>query len=303
MNKITVLTPTYNREKYLMRMYESMLHQTKVSFQWLIVDDGSTDGTEQTMKEIIENHPDNFQIDYVKKQNGGKHSALNFSHSYIKGDYVMVLDSDDYLKNDAIEIICQKISLLKKDDHIGWLAFLKGNEDGTTIDTYYERDGEITNYAAYMNAGRKGECCDVYLTSAFVSYPYPEYSDEKFISESYLNICATVYGEYQMITYNEVIQVVEYMNDGLTFEGRVLQIRNPKGHAELWRQVSGKMFNSKQILKGAWLYIAYSFFDERSIDEILKKSFNKKVVLLNLPFGYAIYVIWKKKYVQKKLAG
>lgn len=297
MNKVTVLTPAYNRETFLMRMYQSMLLQTNQNFQWLIVDDGSSDDTEKTIEEIRKNHTGAFQMDYVRKENGGKHSALNYSHPHIKGEYVMVLDSDDYLKPEAIEAICTKINLVKAEDRIGWLAFLKGNLDGTPVDTYYKQNGEITNYASYMNEGRKGECCDVYLTTVFRSYPYPEFSGEKFVSESYLNICAAVYDKYQMITYNEVIQIVEYLDEGLTLEGRLLQLKNPKGHAELWRHVSGKMFNGKQKVKGCWLYIAYSFFAHYSIGKIVKNSLNKPLTIVHLPFGYGIYFIWKKKYL------
>lgn len=297
MNKVTVLTPTYNREKFLMRMYQSLLLQTNHSFQWLVVDDGSSDGTKKTMKKIMDNHSGLFQVDYVRKENGGKHSALNYSHSYITGEYTMVLDSDDYLRKDAIEAICNKIDTVKKEDKIGWLAFLKGNKDGTSIDTYYNQDGEMTNYIDYMNADRRGECCDVYLTKVFLSYPYPEYAQEKFVSESYLNICAAVYGKYNMITYNEVIQIVEYMKDGLTLEGRLLQLKNPKGQAELWRHVSGDKFGVQQQLKGAWLYIAYSLFANRPIGGILKDSLNMTFTFVNLPFGYVIYLIWKKKYL------
>lgn len=303
MNKITVLTPAYNREKFLMRMYNSMIQQTNYSFQWLIIDDGSNDKTEQTVHTIIKNHKYSFQVDYFKKENGGKHTALNYSHPYIKGEYVMVLDSDDYLKKEAIEIINKRINELEEKNRIGWLAFLKGNKDGAPFDSLYKEDGEITTYENYMNKGRKGECCDVYLTKAFISYPYPEFSNEKFISENYLNIQASLYGKYKMITYNDVIQIVEYLDGGLTLEGRALQIKNPKGHAELWKHVTGELFNLKQNVKGAWLYIAYSFFAGVSVSKIINESLNKKVTFFNLPFGYGIFLFWKKKYLKRKMAG
>lgn len=303
MTKITVLTPVFNRGNYLMRIYKSMSQQTNNSFQWLIVDDGSSDETEQIARNIIKNHNNSFEIDYYKKQNGGKHTALNYSHTFIKGDYVMILDSDDYLKDKAIEIVCKRINKLVKREQVGWLAFLKGNEDGTPFDSLYKKDGEITTYEKYLNEGRKGECCDVYLTKLFVSYPYPEFSNEKFISESYLNIQASLYGKYKMITYNDIIQVVEYLDGGLTLEGRSLQIENPKGHAELWRHVNGEQFSVKQNIKGTLLYIVYSFFAGFTINKIIGDSFNKGLAILILPFGFGIYLIWKKRYLKKKMAG
>ena len=97
--RLTVLTPTYNRAYTLTKVYESLAKQTKQNFQWLIIDDGSSDGTE----ELIMSFPKTgFELEYHKKSNGGKHTALNYSHQFIKGEMVVILDSDDYLTDDAI---------------------------------------------------------------------------------------------------------------------------------------------------------------------------------------------------------
>ena len=74
---LTILTTTYNRASLLQQCYESLSRQICKDFEWLVVDDGSSDRTE----EVIENP--SFIIRYVKKQNGGKHTALNYSHPYI----------------------------------------------------------------------------------------------------------------------------------------------------------------------------------------------------------------------------
>ena len=86
---ITIITPTYNREECLKKCWDSLCQQSFTRFQWLIIDDGSNDKTEEVVKGFIENSK--FQIEYHKKKNGGKHTALNYSHPYIKGKYVAIL--------------------------------------------------------------------------------------------------------------------------------------------------------------------------------------------------------------------
>lgn len=73
--KITVFTPTYNRANKLMRVYQSLLSQRIFNFEWLIIDDGSTDETENVVAVFLKNKK--FSVRYKKKGNGGKHTAYN----------------------------------------------------------------------------------------------------------------------------------------------------------------------------------------------------------------------------------
>lgn len=296
MSNVTIVTPTYNRAELLPRVYESLVTQTEQTFQWLIIDDGSTDETETVIADLQKKHTAPFKITYQKKSNGGKHSALNHSHSFIESDYVVVLDSDDYMQKNGVQHIMEAYNKVNATDRIGWIAFLRGISDDSSRDSLYKKNGEVTNYIQYMNEGRKGEACDVYLTEVFRAFPYPEIVGEKFVSESYLNIQAAVYGNYNMITLNQVIQIAEYLDEGLTSQGRRLQLKSPKGHAELWRHVAKPPFTLKLRLKGTWLYIAYSFFAKEKTSTIVNNSLGKAFTFFNIPFGYAIYHVWKKQY-------
>ncbi|MBQ7385547.1 MAG: glycosyltransferase family 2 protein [Ruminococcus sp.] len=74
--RITVFTPTYNRAYIISNLYNSIKKQTFKNFEWLVVDDGSTDNTEDLFKKW--QHEDNdFVIRYYKTVNGGKHRAIN----------------------------------------------------------------------------------------------------------------------------------------------------------------------------------------------------------------------------------
>lgn len=296
MMSITIITPTYNRAQYLQKVYESLLNQTDQHFQWLVIDDGSTDNTVEIMEKIISEHIGEFSINFFRKNNGGKHSALNFSHNYINEELVTILDSDDVLIDEAVETIKFISKKYQSEKKIGWFAYLKGHTIEESIGSNYTKDYDVTTYIEYMNNGRKGEACDVYKTEVFKKYPYPEFSDEKFVSESYLNIQASLYGQYKMMTINRILVLADYNEDGLTKQGRKLQLLSPKGHAELWRHVSFDGFSIKQSLKGTWLYIAYSYFSRYNTLKIINNSRKKVFTAVNIPAGYLIFLIWKFKY-------
>ena len=73
MSDITILTPTYNREKLLHNLYTSLCNQEKLDFKWVVVDDGSIDDTEKYISKIKEEA--DFSINYYKKSNGEKHGS------------------------------------------------------------------------------------------------------------------------------------------------------------------------------------------------------------------------------------
>lgn len=294
---ITLLTPAYNRASHLPSLYQSLLEQETEDFQWLIIDDGSQDQTELTVKELQANHHQSFRIDYYRKENGGKHSALNFAHPFILGDYVMVIDSDDQLAPGAIERMSQAINHLGAEaGQIGWLAFLKKEKTGRIVEAPYRQDQEVLTYIDYMNAGRKGECADLYLSQVFKTYSYPEISGERFVSEAYLNIYAAVYGKYKMKTFNQVVQMTEYYNQGLTSQGRSLQVNSPLGNAKLWQAVAGPKFSWKMQIKGMLLYLTYSLIGHQPVKSIIQKSHNRFLAYMLLPASRILQIYWTGKY-------
>lgn len=97
----TVFTPTYNRVHTLYRVYESLQKQTFKSFEWLIIDDGSTDNTEEIVLGWIQKKE--FRIRYYKQVNKGKHFAIEYGVKKAKGELFLTLDSDDSCKENALE--------------------------------------------------------------------------------------------------------------------------------------------------------------------------------------------------------
>ena len=100
---ITIFTPTYNRAYILPILFESLKIQTVKEFEWIIVDDGSTDNTESLIYKFKEEC--NFSIRYFKKENQGKHIAINFGVEKAKGNLFFIVDSDDYISLQLLVIL------------------------------------------------------------------------------------------------------------------------------------------------------------------------------------------------------
>ena len=103
MKELTIFTPTFNRAHTLPRLYSSLLRQTSDNFEWLIIDDGSTDGTKELAMKWIEDGI--IPIEYVHKQNEGLYSGYNEAYSRIGTELNMCIDSDDTVPPDAVERI------------------------------------------------------------------------------------------------------------------------------------------------------------------------------------------------------
>ena len=98
----TVFTPTYNRAYILPKLYQSLREQTCKDFEWMIVDDGSTDDTGKLVAQW-EDQNNGFDIHYYKIQNGGKPRAINFGITKANGDFFFMVDSDARLTTDAVQ--------------------------------------------------------------------------------------------------------------------------------------------------------------------------------------------------------
>lgn len=294
--KLTVLTPTYNRVERLPDLLESLAHQTNKNFQWLVIDDGSQDKTQEWFSEILKKDW-GFPIDYYVKENGGKHTALNFSHQYIQGDYVVVVDSDDILTENAVEDIIQTWSKYADRVDVKMVVFQKAYRDAADIpmDSLFS-DGEIeSTLVAMTNRGMSGDHCETVKTDDFIRFEFPVFINEKFIGEAWL--WQKIAEDGHTIFVNRVVYLCEYLEDGLSKSGRRMRINNAHGGMEHARIFLDKKFKMKIRIKQAVLYSCYSLFAKENLIELLGNSGgNRIVVLLSYPFGLVLYLYWKKKY-------
>lgn len=292
---VTVLTPTYNRKATLPRLYNSLLEQSSFDFQWLIVDDGSSDGTEEYIRGL---QSEKFRIDYYWKSNGGKHTALNFSHPYITGEIVVIVDSDDYLLPDAIQTIASEWTMFRNCNDICGMSYFKGFADGTHLSLEAKEDFYIDDDISYRvnNPRIKGDRCEVVRTDLFRAYPFPEYAGEKFISEDILwNRLAY---RYKTVYRNKVLYICEYLEGGLSASGRKLRLQSGNGMATATKTYLSSRVRLARRVKATWLFICYSKCAGKKMRYIVVQSGQPILTLFNYPFGWILYQYWKNKYLE-----
>lgn len=281
---ITVLTPTYNRIKELPKLYNSLINQTDKDFIWMVIDDGSKDDTKKYFDEIKKENK--IKIEYYYKNNGGKHTALNYGISRINTDLTIIVDSDDYLVESAIKKI-------KKYDinNLCGICFLKSNNKLEIVGDDLSTVPKKYNYLKMRNK-IKGDKAEVWVTDILKSFPFPEFENEKFIGESV--VWNEISKHYDMLFVNEIIYICEYLDGGLTKSGRKLRISNPLGGmANSKTYFNTNLVSLKLKIKNMWLFICYGKFASKKLKEIIKLSEKKLFCIINIPFGLLLYKYFK----------
>lgn len=140
---VSILTPSFNRASLLKKLYDSLRNQSDFSFEWLIVDDGSNDNTRDVCNSFTK---DKFDIKYIYKENGGKHTAINEGVKYCKGILTFIVDSDDWLTLNAIEEIKKYYFKYNNLNDIAGFSFLRQYHDGKLNITSNHENEYIASY-------------------------------------------------------------------------------------------------------------------------------------------------------------
>lgn len=226
--QITIFTPTYNRKKLLRRAFESLQKQTDINFRWLIVDDGSQDGTQEEVEQMTAESK--FDITYIYQPNGGKHRAHNTAVKNCSTEYLLILDSDDYLVEDAISNLNSKISFIENKEHI---AGIIGNRiscsDGSIIGTAMPAIQYASGNELYQKYGLKGDTLRLYKTSILKKYLFPEIEGEKFVSENV--VFDRIDLQYKLLVIKDLLYVGEYQDSGYSNHIYKVHLDNPIGYA------------------------------------------------------------------------
>lgn len=293
---VTVLTPAYNRVHLLPRLYESLLKQTCGDFVWLVVDDGSTDDTEQYIKGVQGKAP--FEIQYVKKENGGKHTAVNLGVRQIKTPLTFIVDSDDHLTPDAIQQIATAHERHGERSDLSGFCFLKSRENGELIEGAFAEQESVGNYIRdRLNKNMWGDKAEVFYTRVLKEFPFPEFEGERFISEDVAWIPMAV--KYDVVQINRVIYLCDYLEDGLTKNGRAAKMASPRGGAVRAKQLMDPHCCLKLRIKGALLYDVYSGLAGAGLGETLAGAPLKALCAALYPAGLYLRHKWRKEAGQE----
>lgn len=283
---LTIITPVYNRASLLKNCYDSLCRQTDRDFEWIIVDDGSTDGSADTAEAFC---GDLFPICVIRKENGGKHTAINAALPRIRGKYVLFLDSDDTLTADAVCRVRTAWAQYTCAKQVGIVTFLKGIDREHPVCTAADYDTPVDILRYPRQRIMRTDCCEVVRSELLL--PFPEFPGERFLAECALwnRIART----HKCVYRNEIIYLCEYRPDGLTSAGRSLRIRNPLGGmftSELRIHPNNTL---PQRIKYAMLYCCYGFFAGLSVRQILcRDPGNGWLKALCLLPGFALYLRW-----------
>lgn len=259
---ITVLTPTYNRRRELEKLYQSLCAQTDTNvFDWLIVDDGSGDDTGEAVQAWAGEAP--FPVRYLRKENGGKHTALNLGIAEISAPLTFIVDSDDSLTPDAAGTILRyyaKYQSRLESEHIGGFCFLRADSAGEVNAGRFPQDEFLADYcSSRINAGIEGDRAEVFLTEVLRQFPFREFPGEKYLPED--AVWMAMSGIYTLVNVNHVIYICDYLQGGLTKTGRKMKIHSPFGM--MYRSavyLNDPRVNPKTRCKMMLLYRIYDHF-------------------------------------------
>jgi len=230
---LTIFTPTYNRAYLLPQLYKSLLGQTnQSSVEWLIVDDGSVDDTEELVKQWEKEGA--IKINYIKTPNGGKQRAINEGVLQAKGELFFIVDSDDFLTTDAVEKIHTIWQYCKGQQFGGLLLrkILNGEVLGKPF-PYYEFKANSLEVA--YKYGVKQDKAEIFVTEKLKEFPFPVAKDEKFVPEAY--IWNRLTKKYPLWCVDEAIYCCEYLPDGYSHNLKKNFKENPKGFAMYYKDV------------------------------------------------------------------
>lgn len=288
---ITVLTPTFNRGGRLQSLWDSLQKQTVKDFEWLVVDDGSTDGTKDLITQLQEKS--DFPIRYIYKNNGGKHTALNVGIQTICSELIFIVDSDDCVTDDAVESILKIHKKYRSQNNICGYAFLRAFPDGKINGKKFDVDEKIGSYIdVRVNGNDTGaDKAEVFKTHCLKEFPFPEYPNEKFLGEDL--VWVRMARKYEMVHINKAIYVGNYLEDGLTNNRRKHNIASPIGCMHRAEEFMESDLKTRYRIKGGLQYIVYGRFAGVKVVDLIRKSRHKVLATVCTPGGLFLHSRWR----------
>lgn len=224
---ITILTPTYNRASLLPRLFDSLLLQTNKDFEWIVVDDGSTDDTREVVANLKEKCGGAFPMGYVYKANGGKHMAINIGAERARGELLFIADSDDLLTDDALETVANSWHDISDDKSFAGIAGLDITMDTREVigsglpQEHIDCNAIDIRYRHHVT----GDMKEVFRTEVLREFPFPEFAGERFCPEQL--VWFRMARRYRLRYINKPIYIADYQPDGITAGITRARMRNP----------------------------------------------------------------------------
>lgn len=251
---ISVMTATYNRAYTLPRLFESLCSQECKHFEWIIIDDGSTDNTQALLQDF--KRTASFAVRILRQPNSGKNVAINAGVLAAAGDWIFIVDSDDALTPDSIATIERRLAEVNSDRPVG-LCFRKAYFGGRIVGKSVG-PGLLKLTPTEASALLKGDLAYVFKKESMLRNPFPVIPHEKFIPELYVWNKISDEGNIYFFT-NKYIYLCDYLPDGITINFSTYLKKNPRGFLLHYRsQISRetKIENKiKRTIRAAQCYL------------------------------------------------
>ncbi len=287
---LTVFTPAYNRAHTLPRTYESLCAQNCKDFIWLVVDDGSTDGTAGLVRRW-QNEECGFEIQYIYKENGGMHTAHNVAYEHIHTELNICIDSDDMLAPGAVAKIRTAWDRVRDRGYAGLIA-LDADLEGNRIGKGFPAGMTETTLSGYYAAGGSGDKKLIYRTDVVASTPpYPEFAGEKYVALAYKY--RLIDQSWKLAVLDAVVCLVEYQPDGSSGTMWRQYLKNPRGFA-FWRKICMQYPQSRKRLVLDCIHYCSSSYLAKNRNYI-RESPRKLLTVLCTPAGWLLTC-----YIQRK---
>jgi glycosyltransferase involved in cell wall biosynthesis len=287
---ITVFTPTYNRICLLERLYKSLIAQTTKNFEWIIVDDGSSDTTEQEVNQWINERK--ILIKYLKQPNGGKHRAINKGIILAKGTLFFIVDSDDFLLPESLSIILHKYNFAKNKYKVSGVVGRRQYDNGKIVGN--ENFTELVSNSLDIRYKHSviGDLVEIYELEKIKEFLFPEFDNETFCPEAL--IWNRLAEKNNLFFFNQGVYVTEYLEGGLTANITKIRMQSPNGSMLHYAELEQYTIPRIQKIKANINFWRFSFNAS-----FARGSNSGKVSLINsiigFPLGFIMYLKDLKK--------
>ena len=286
---ITVFTPSYNRASFLLDVFECLCKQTFRDFEWIVVDDGSTDNTKDVMDKIIAGC-DTFPIRYIYKENGGKHTAINLGVKKAKGELFLILDSDDSLPKYSLEIIAKKNDACRSKKDCAGVCGLMAHHNGEKIGGGFSAE-ELYESSLYLGykLGVTGDLLEVFKTSVLREFPFPEINGEKFCPE--VLVWNRIAVKYKLYCFNKVVYYRDYLEGGLTDNIIKIRMKSPVATCMTYSEMLAYSIPIIQKIKAAINYWRFRCCVQTYTPQVPRVKYFWRIFR---PIGYLMHIKDKK---------
>lgn len=300
MKKLTVFTATFNRGYIIEKLYRSLQRQSVFDFEWLVINDGSTDNTDDLFQEWIK-EDNNFPIRYYTQENKGCLVGFNLGIELAQGEYLSKIDSDDFVSDDFVQLILNWLDTIKGNPEVYAVGGMRGTPDGIPLkgEGEWPNVDKQTGYVDVYHYERGKYNLDADMTeawnvSALKKYPFPVFIGEWQAPQEIVFNDIALAG-YKIRWFAKIICICEYQDDGITNNRKYVQKMNPLGYSLLWKSRVKLNVTFKRKLYCLCQSGAMALYSGKP-KYIWKDNHHKILSTLLLPISFLVYLRRRKQF-------